>query len=186
MCTALAHQAFSSGDAVAGADVVCPFNRINKINGPNGPASLIAAMRSVSAKGNSVTFVLMYPDATWPDVLTSGAGAIADGKVFAFNKLQPDARIVGSGPYQLQSDTLKQLAVFTPNRHYGGTDVLHNNKFTIRCEESGSTLVSDVQQGAVDIGYRDLTPTRCSSWRRHKASSWSRARASRTATSSST
>ena len=85
-------------------------------------------MKSVTASGNTVTFTLKYPDATWPDVLTTGAGAIVDAKVFPFNKLQPDAKIVGSGPYELQSYTPNQLAVFMPNPHYGGNDVLHNNR----------------------------------------------------------
>jgi peptide/nickel transport system substrate-binding protein len=138
---------------------VYSFQRINKINDPNGPSSLIAPMKTVAASGTTVTFDLKYADAAWPDVLATGAGAIVDAKVFPFDKLQPDAKIVGSGPYELSSYTPNELAVLTPNPHYGGNDVLHNNRFIIRYEESGSTLVSDVQQGQVDIAYRDLTPT---------------------------
>jgi peptide/nickel transport system substrate-binding protein len=159
VCTVLPKQFFSNGDPVTGRDVVYSFQRINKINDPNGPSSLISPMKSVAASGNTVTFTLKYADATWPDVLTTGAGAIVDASVFAFNKLQPDTKIIGSGPYQLQSYTPNQLALFTPNPHYGGNDVLHNNKFIIRYEESATTLVSDAQQGAVDVAYRDLTPT---------------------------
>jgi peptide/nickel transport system substrate-binding protein len=159
VCTVLPNQQFSNGDPVTGQDVVYTFERINKINDPNGPSSLISPMKSVSASGNTVTFNLKYADATWPDVLTTGAGAIVDAKVFPFNKLQPDAKIVGSGPYELQSYTPNQIAVFTPNPHYGGNDVLHNNRFIVRYEESATTLVSDSQQDAVDIAYRDLTPT---------------------------
>jgi len=159
VCTLLPNQYFSNGDPVTGQDVVYSFERINKINDPNGPSSLISAMKGVTASGNTVTFTLKYPAATWPDVLTTGAGAIVDAKVFPFNKLQADAKIVGSGPYELQSYTPNQLAVFVPNPHYGGTDVLSNDKFIIRYEESAATLVSDVQQGAVDIAYRVLAPT---------------------------
>lgn len=159
VCTMHPGQYFSNGDPVTAQDVVYSFQRINKINAPNGPSSLIAPMKTVTASGDTVTFDLKYADAAWPDVLATGAGAIVDANVFAFNKLQPDAKIVGSGPYQLQSYTPNQLAVLTPNPHYGGNDVLHNNRFIIRYEESASTLVSDVQQGQVDIGYRDLTPT---------------------------
>ena len=103
-------------------------------------------MKSVSASGNTVTFNLKYADAAWPDVLATGAGAIVDAKVFPFNKLQPDAKIVGSGPYELPSYTPNEIAVFTPNPHYGGNDVLHNNRFIIRYEESATTLVSDSQR----------------------------------------
>jgi peptide/nickel transport system substrate-binding protein len=49
--------------------------------------------------------------------------------------------------------------VFKPNPHYGGNDVLHNNEFIVRYEETATTLVSDVTSGAVDIAYRELNPT---------------------------
>ena len=125
------------------------------------PQSLIAPMKSVSFSGNTVTFKLKSADAAWPDVLTTGAGAIVDAKVYAFNKLQPSAagKTIGSGPYYLASYTPDQLAVFKPNAHYGGNDVLHNDEFIVRYEESGSTLVSDLESDAVDIAYRELSPT---------------------------
>ncbi len=139
-----------------------------KINSPNGAAVLLAPMKSVKASGNTVTFTLKYNDATWPDVLTTGVGGIVDAKVFPFDKLQPDAQIIGSGPYELHSYTPNQLAVFTPNPYYGGNDVLKNKEFIIRYEESATTLVSDVQSGAVDIAYRELTPTQLTALKRSK------------------
>jgi peptide/nickel transport system substrate-binding protein len=159
ICTVKPKQFFSNGDPVTGADVAYSFNRILKIAAPNGPQSLLAPMKSVTASGNKVTFKLVAPDAVWPAVLTTGAGAIVDQKVFPFKALEPDAKIIGSGPYELQSYTPNQLAVFVPNRHYGGNDVLHNNRFIVRYEESATTLVSDEQQGQIDIAYRELTPT---------------------------
>ena len=159
VCKILPNQYFSNGDPVTGQDVVYTFERVNKINSPTGASVLIAPMKSVTASGNTVTFKLKYADATWPDVLTTGVGAIVDAKVFPFNKLLPDAKIIGSGPYELKSYTPDQLAVFVPNPHYGGTNVLHNNQFIIRYEETATTLVSDVQSGQVDIGYRVLSPT---------------------------
>jgi peptide/nickel transport system substrate-binding protein len=159
VCKLLPNQFFSNGDPVTGQDVVYSFERVRKINSPNGASVLIDPMKSVTASGNTVTFQLKYSDATWPDVLTTGVGAIVDAKVFPFSSLQPDAKIIGSGPYMLQSYTPNQLAVFVPNPHYGGNDVLKNSKFIIRYEESATTLVSDVQSGSVDIGYRELTPT---------------------------
>jgi peptide/nickel transport system substrate-binding protein len=159
VCTVKPKQYFSNGDPVTGADVAYSFNRILKIAAPNGPSSLLAPMKSVTASGNTVTFKLTAPDAVWPAVLTTGAGAIVDQAVFPFKALQPDAKIIGSGPYELKSYTPNQLAVFVPNPHYGGNDVLHNSEFIIRYEESATTLVSDEQQGAIDVAYRELTPT---------------------------
>lgn len=159
VCTMRSGQAFSNGDPLTGEDVVYSFQRVLKIKDPNGPSSLLAPMKSVTASGNKVTFTLSAADSTWPYVLTTAAGALVDHKVFPFNKLEPDAQVIGSGPYKMQSYTPDQLAVFVPNPHYGGTDVLHNSKFVVRYEQSGSTLVSDAQNHAVDIAYRDLTPT---------------------------
>ncbi|MBO0774703.1 MAG: ABC transporter substrate-binding protein [Actinobacteria bacterium] len=159
VCTVKPGNHFSNGDPVTAADVAYSFQRVLKIKSPNGPSSLLAPMKSVTASGNTVTFKLTGPDSTWPYVLTTAAGSIVDKKVFPFSHLLPDSKIIGSGPYKLQSYTPDQLAVFVPNPHYGGTDTLHNGKFIVRYEQDASTLVSDVQSGAVDIGYRDLTPT---------------------------
>ena len=159
VCTMKPGQFFSNGDPVTAADVAFSFQRILTIKDPNGPASLLSPMKSVSASGNTVTFTLTGPDSTWPYVLTTAAGSIVDQKVFPANKLEPDASIVGSGPYELSSYTPGQLAEFTPNPHYGGTDKRQNAKFVVRYEQDASTLVSDAQSDAVDIAYRDLTPT---------------------------
>jgi peptide/nickel transport system substrate-binding protein len=162
VCTLKPGQTFSNGDPVTGADVVFSFNRVLKINSPNGPASLFAPMKKVTASGNTITFTLNGPDATWPYILTTAAGAIVDSKVFSPTKLQSDAKVIGSGPYQLASYTPNQLAEFTPNPHYGGTDELANSKFIVKYEQDASTLVSDAQQGSVDIAYRTLSPTELS------------------------
>jgi peptide/nickel transport system substrate-binding protein len=161
VCTVNPKQFFSNGDRVTAADVAYSFNRINKIKNSDGPSSLIAPMKSVSYSGNTVTFKLKTPDATWPDVLTTGAGAIVDKNVYSFNKLQPSqaGKIIGSGPYYLASYTSNELAVFKPNPRYGGNDVLHNSEFIVRYEASASTLVGDIQSGAVDVAYRELSPT---------------------------
>ncbi len=161
VCTVKPNQFFSNGDPVTAADVAYSFNRINKMATSTGPISLIAPMKSVSYSGNTVTFKLKSADAAWPDVLTTGAGAIVDKKVYSFTSVQPSAvgKIIGSGPYYLASYTPDQLAVLKPNPHYGGNDVLHNSEFIVRYEENATTLVSDIESGAVDIAYRELSPT---------------------------
>jgi peptide/nickel transport system substrate-binding protein len=159
VCTLMPGQAFSNGDPVTAEDVVYSFNRVLKINDPSGPGSLFAPMKSVTASGNTVTFTLKSADATWPDVLTTAAASIVDMKVFPADKLLADNKIVGSGPYELSTYTPNQLAEFTPNPHYGGTDHLANSKFIVKYEQDASTLVSDAQSGAVDIAYRTLSPT---------------------------
>jgi peptide/nickel transport system substrate-binding protein len=162
VCTLVPGQAFSNGDPVTADDVVYSFNRVIDINSPNGPASLFAPMKSVTASGNTVTFKLKAPDATWPDVLTTAAASIVDKSVFPAKKLLADDKVIGSGPYQLSSYTPNQLAEFTPNPHYGGSAHLNNSKFVVKYEQDASTLVSDAQSGQVDIAYRTLSPTQLS------------------------
>ncbi len=161
---------FSNGDLLTAQDVVFSFDRVLKINDSNGPSSLFGPIckappgppnctPSVTASGNTVTFQLNAADAVWPYVLTTGAGAIVDQKVFPADKLLPDAQVIGSGPYELASYTKGQLAQFKPNPNYKGDDTLHNKEFIIRYEFGDSTLVQDVKTGQVDIAYRGLSPT---------------------------
>ena len=102
-CKLKPNQKFSNGDVMTSADVVFSFNRINKINDPNGPASLIGNMASVAAPdASTVVFTLKNPnDQTWPFVLGTSAGPIVDSKVFPADKELPDDKVVGSGPYKI-------------------------------------------------------------------------------------
>ena len=45
---------FSNGDPLTAQDVAFSYQRIVKINNPNGPASLLGNMKSVSASGNNL------------------------------------------------------------------------------------------------------------------------------------
>jgi peptide/nickel transport system substrate-binding protein len=159
VCTMHPGQQFSNGDPVTAQDVVFSFHRAIKLNDPSGPQSLFGPMKSVTAQGNKVIFKLKAPDATWPEVLATAAASIVDPKVFPATKLLADSKVVGSGPYELSSYTPNQLAEFTPNPHYGGPNKAANSKFIVKYEQDASTLVSDAQQGAVDIAYRTLNPT---------------------------
>lgn len=159
-CTLDSGLKFSNGDPLTADDVAYSFNRVVKINDPNGPSSLLASMAKVAATSpTTVVFTLKAPDATWPYVLTTGAGAIVDHKVFPAGKLQPDASIIGSGPYKLTKYTPGQEAAFAANTNYKGDDQLKNKLFIIKYEQKSSTLKLDVEQGNVDIAYRSLTPT---------------------------
>src|SRR5664279_6026771 len=99
-CTLKANQKFSNGDVMTAKDVVFSYQRVLKINNPNGPASLLANMKSVKASNDStVVFTLKNAnDQTWPFILGTSAGPIVDSKVFPAGKLLDDSKVVGSGP----------------------------------------------------------------------------------------
>ncbi len=163
MCTMKAGQKFSNGDPVTAQDAAYSFQRIVTIKASNGPSSLLSSMKSVTASGNTVTFTLTAPNAVWPYVLTTGAGALVDQKVFPADKLLPDSQVIGSGPYKLAKYVPNQLAEFLPNPNYGGDDKLSNKEFIIRYEQNADTLVSDVSSGAINVAYRDMSPTQIKS-----------------------
>ncbi|HEY3955973.1 MAG TPA: ABC transporter substrate-binding protein [Streptosporangiaceae bacterium] len=163
ICTMKPGQRFSNGDPLTAADAAYSFRRVLKIASPNGPASLLATMKTVTSSGDKVTFTLTGPNAVWPYVLTSAAGYLVDPKVFPADKILADTKVIGSGPYELSKYIPDQLLALKPNPHYGGTDKLANQEFIVKYEQNASTLVSDVRSGSIDIAYRDMSPTQVKS-----------------------
>ncbi|MEO9139181.1 MAG: ABC transporter substrate-binding protein, partial [Jatrophihabitans sp.] len=160
-CTLKPNQKFSNGDPLTAEDVVFSFNRINKINDPNGPASLIGNMTKVEAKGaDTVVFTLKNPnDQTWPFVLGTSAGPIVDHKVFPADKLLSDEKVIGSGPYALDSYQKNQLVALKANSNYAGDNTPKTKSVTLKYYTESNNLKLDVQQGSIDIAWRSLTPT---------------------------
>ncbi len=159
-CTLKDGLKFSNGDPLTAQDVKFSFDRVIKINDPNGPSTLLASMSSVAAPDQkTVTFTLKAPDATWPYVLTTGAGAIVDSKVFPATKLIADDKIIGSGPYKLTKYTAGQQAVLAKNADYKGPNPVKNSGVIVTYEDQASTLKQAIQSGDVDVAYRSLSPT---------------------------
>jgi peptide/nickel transport system substrate-binding protein len=152
---------FSNGDPLTADDVVFSYNRLNKINDPNGPASLIVNMKSVKATDPStVVFTLKNPnDQTWPFVLGTSAGPIVDSKVFPADKLLADDKVIGSGPFAIGSYNKNQLVQLKANTNYAGSNKAKTSNITLKYYTESSNLKLDVQSGAIDIAWRSLAPT---------------------------
>lgn len=160
-CVLKPNQKFSNGDVMTAQDVVFSFNRINKINDPNGPASLITNMKSVAAQGtDTVVFTLKNPnDQTWPFVLGTSAGPIVDSKVFPADKELSDDKVVGSGPYAVDSYNKNQLVQLKANPNYTGPNKPKTSQITLKYYTQSNNMKLDVQSGAIDIAWRSLAPT---------------------------
>ena len=160
-CVLKPDQKFSNGDVMTAEDVVFSFNRINKINNPNGPASLITNMKSVTAQGtDTVIFTLNNPnDQTWPFVLGTSAGPIVDHKVFPANALLADNKVVGSGPYAVDSYNKNQLVQLKANPYYSGPNKAKTAQITLKYYTQSTNMKLDVQSGQIDVAWRSLTPT---------------------------
>ncbi|HJQ41448.1 MAG TPA: ABC transporter substrate-binding protein, partial [Jatrophihabitantaceae bacterium] len=160
-CKMKAGLKFSNGDPLTANDVAFTYNRINKINDPNGPASLISNMASVKATDDStVVFTLKHAnDQTWPYVLGTSAGPIVDSKVFPADKLLSDDKAIGSGPYMLGTYQKNQLVQLKANPNYTGANKAKTSDITLKYYTEATNMKLDVQKGAIDVAWRSLAPT---------------------------
>ncbi|MEH3034161.1 MAG: ABC transporter substrate-binding protein [Aeromicrobium erythreum] len=122
VCTMKDGLTFANGHKLTASDVAFSFNRIKKINDPNGPASLLTAMKSVEARDDkTVAFTLAAPnDQTFAQVLVTSAGPIVDEEEYPADKVLDDAAAVKaggfSGPFTIDKYTKNKIAEFTVNR----------------------------------------------------------------------
>ena len=160
-CTLKPNLKFSNGDPLTADDVAFSFNRIPKINDPNGPASLISNMKSVVAKDPStVVFTLKNAnDQTWPFVLGTSAGPIVDSKVFPADKELPDDQAIGSGPYKVSSYQKNTLVKLVANPNYTGPNKPKTDTITLKYYTEANNMKLDIQSHAIDVAWRSLAPT---------------------------
>src|SRR5688572_7396132 len=112
VCKLKADLKFSSGDPLTSDDVKHSLDRMLKIEDPTGPYTLLGSLDSVEATDpTTVTMKLKKVDATFPFILTHNVGAIVPDEIYPPDKLQPQAKTIGSGPYKLDKFTPDQQAV---------------------------------------------------------------------------
>ncbi len=148
---------FSNGDELTAEDVAFSVQRVIDIADPSGPSSLYASVDSVQADGNTVTFNLTEPDATFPYVLTTGAGAIVPQDVYPADELHPDLEAVGSGPYTVESFDVSQQIELGVNENYAGDEEIDNSGVIIQFYSQPSALRQAIENAEVNIAYRSLS-----------------------------
>jgi len=166
-CTLRDGLTFSDGSDLTGEDVKASFDRVNRINHPNGPASLLGSLYDEAGKvtgkevevvdPTTVTFHLNKPDATWPFILTTGAGAIVPSE-YEPNKLHKDTNVIGHGPYKVTKYTSGEQTVVERNDDFYG-EKPKNGRVIVQYYDKSSALKLAVENGEVDIAYRNLAPT---------------------------
>ncbi|MGW6294682.1 ABC transporter substrate-binding protein [Streptomyces sp. NPDC055058] len=157
-CTLKDGLKFSNGESLTSKDVKFSFDRMLKIDDPDGPAVMFSTLEEVETPDDStVVFRLNTSDATFPSKIASGAGSIVDHRAYDPNGLREDGKAAGSGPYKLDSYSEDQ-AVFSVNPHYKGTVTTKNSGVTLKFFRGDQgALQKAVQDGEVDIAYRGLT-----------------------------
>ncbi|MDQ1583629.1 MAG: peptide/nickel transport system substrate-binding protein [Microbacteriaceae bacterium] len=166
---------FANGHDLTSSDVKFTFDRQVKIADPNGPASLLANLDSVSDPDpTTVVFTLKSPnDQTFAQVLSSPAGPIVDEQVLSPDKVTPDQDIVKgnafAGQYTITSYKFNDLVAYKANPDYQGLlGKAKTDKVNVKYYTSSSNLKLDVQKGDIDVAFRSLSATDIESLRADK------------------
>jgi peptide/nickel transport system substrate-binding protein len=151
---------FHNGHTMTSADVVWSFDRVVRIKDESGIYTLLSNMKSVKAKGKyGVVFNLKAPQATWPQILTTGAGQIVPKGVYGLKKLKSNtSKQIGTGPYTLSKFSPGQQAVLKKFKGYWGSPA-KNDGVIIRYYSKSSTMKLALTRKDIDMAFRDFTPT---------------------------
>ncbi|MCW7946159.1 peptide-binding protein [Streptomyces hygroscopicus] len=157
-CTLRKGLAFPSGRTMTAEDVKYSFERVKRINSDVGPATLLATLASVDAKGLTVTFHLSSPDATFPFKAATGAGSIVDRTRYPRSALRTDSGADGTGPYVLTAYTKDKEAVLARNTHYQGDVKNTGRPVVLRYYADPAALQKAWKDKEVDVATRQLPP----------------------------
>ena len=155
---------FANGNDLTASDVKFSYDRIKKINDPNGPSSLLANVESVTAKDDTtVVFKDSVPfDVTLKQVMSSPAGPIVDEDTFDADKLTDADTIVSkkafAGPYTLTAFKINESAAYAKNDSYKGLTPAKNSAVQVKYFADASNLKMAVQQGQIDVAKGTYTP----------------------------
>jgi len=159
-CTLRKGVKFHNGKPFTSADVVWSFDRVVRIKDPSGIYTLLSNLKSVKAKGKyGVVFNLKAPQATWPQILTTGAAQIVSKSSYPLKRLRSNtAKQAGTGPYELSKFSPGQQAVLKKFKGYWGKPAA-NDGVIIRYYSKSSTMKLALTRKDIDMAFRDFTPT---------------------------
>ena len=157
---------FANGHELTSSDVKFTFDRMVKINDPNGPASLLGNLDSVDAPDDTtVVFHLKSGnDQTFEQVLSSPAGPIVDEEVFSPDAVTADDDIVKGNPfagqYTITHYEVNNLIQYEANPDYQGVlGKPRTDKVNVKYYANASNLKLDIGQGNIDVAFRSLSAT---------------------------
>ncbi|PWI17607.1 peptide-binding protein [Streptomyces sp. Act143] len=149
---------FPGGRAMTAEDVKYSFDRVKKIKSDVGPASLLDTLKSVTAKGLTVTFHLSSADATFPFKVATGAGSIVDRTKYPADALRTDNGVDGTGPYELTSYTKNEKAGLTPSSRYKGAVRDAGQPVELLYYKDADALDAAWKDRQIDVATRQLPP----------------------------
>ncbi|WP_097247913.1 ABC transporter substrate-binding protein [Nocardia amikacinitolerans] len=165
-CTLQAGLKFANGNPLTANSVKFSFDRMLGINDPNGPASLLGNLEKTDVVDErTVAFTLKVAnDQTFPAILPTQAGPIVDERVFPADRVMADEDVVRakgySGPYTITSYDKNKLVEYQAYPEYRGIlGTPKTPRISAKYYATTDNLKLDLQSGAIDAGYRSLTPT---------------------------
>src|SRR3954464_6334745 len=157
---------FANGHDLTSSEVKFSFDRIGKINDPNGPASMLGNLASTDAPDDSIVVfhLKVGNDQTFAQVLSTNVGPIVDEEVLSPDALTPAADIVKgkafAGPYTITNYDENNLVSYEANPNYQGLlGKPKTDKVNVKYYADESNLKLDIQQGNIDVAFRSLSPT---------------------------
>ncbi|MEU6553981.1 ABC transporter substrate-binding protein [Streptomyces sp. NPDC046915] len=157
-CELRAGITFPSGRAMTAEDVKYSFDRVKKIKSEVGPESLFSTLGSVTTEGDTVTFHLSSPDATFPFKVATGAGSIVDREKYPANGLRTGSEVDGTGPYRLTGYTKDERATLKPNSSYKGDVSGAGRPVELRYYGDSGKLNTAWKAKRIDVATRTLPP----------------------------
>ncbi|MCJ1675885.1 ABC transporter substrate-binding protein [Streptomyces sp. APSN-46.1] len=157
-CTLKKGLKFSDGEPLDAKAVKHSLDRIRTIGHKLGPKDLFGSLDKIETPDAlTVVFHLKTPDATFPFVLGSPAASLVAPKEYPADKVREDGKVVGSGPYVLQSYKEGSEAVLTKNESYAGFANRKNDAVTIRYFAESKKMVAALKAKEIDATYRGLS-----------------------------
>ncbi|MCH0540993.1 peptide-binding protein [Streptomyces sp. MUM 203J] len=149
---------FSNGSKLDAAAVKHSIERIRTIDADSGPNGLLGSLDEIETKGDrTVVFRLSVSDATFPFVLATPAMSIVEPASYPADRLREDGKVVGSGPYQLESYTEGVEAGLVKNPTYKGYADRKNTAVTIKYFAESEAMVTALKKKEIDATYIGLT-----------------------------
>ncbi len=149
---------FHDGEPFNAKAMVFSLERFVKNGGK--PSTLLGnVMESVQASGEfEITIKLKAPFAPFPSLLAFPGLCAVSPKAYEIGegKFKPNI-FVGTGPYKLSSFTPNLIKVDVFDKYWGDKPVSRGIDFSLL--GNSATLVNSFTTGAVDVAFRDLTPS---------------------------
>jgi peptide/nickel transport system substrate-binding protein len=157
---------FANGNELTASDVKFTFDRQVAIADPSGPSSLLYNLESVEVADElTVVFHLKSEnDQVFPQILSSPVGPIVDEDVFSADAVTPSDEIVAgdafAGQYTITDYTENELIQYEAFEDYQGIlPPAESGSVTAQYFTEETDLKLAVQEGDVDVAFRNLSPT---------------------------